>query len=199
MKSGMETPDNRLPTDGEVLYYPSFFSINESDGLFSALSNEIAWRHEPIVVFGRPVMQPRLTSWYGDPGKDYSYSGITMKPNPWTQALLVIKEKIERVSETTFNSALLNQYRDGRDSVGWHRDNEPELGENPVIGSVSFGGTREFQLRHCNDKGLKVSIDLEHGSFLLMRGSTQHHWMHSIPKRNAATGPRINITFRVIR
>ena len=192
-------PNNLLPFDGEAFYYPSFFPRKMSDDFFSSLSKEIAWKQEPIVIFGRAIMQPRLTAWYGDEGKEYSYSGITMKPNPWTSSLLNIKEKIEQISQAPFNSALLNQYRDGQDSVGWHRDNEKELGINPVIGSVSFGATREFQFRHCVDKTLKVSIELEHGSFLLMSGSTQHRWFHSIPKRNAAVDPRINITFRIVK
>jgi len=143
-------------------------------------------------------MQPRLTAWYGDPGKAYSYSGITMQPHNWTKALLEIKQRIEAVAGASFNSALLNLYRDGKDSMGWHRDNEKELGINPVIGSVSFGAARTFVLRHYTDKKLKQSIELTHGSFLLMRGRTQHCWEHSLPKRITSTGERINITFRRI-
>lgn len=189
---------NLLPTDGEVFYYTSIFSLVESDAYFSSLVSEIAWKQEPIFVFGKPIMQPRLTAWYGDQGKEYSYSGITMRPSLWTPTLLEIKQRIESISGVQFNSALLNQYRDGNDSVGWHRDNEKELGENPAIASVSFGATRTFHFRHSKNKELKTSIELEHGSLLLMTGETQHKWHHSILKTQKFVGPRINITFRVI-
>jgi alkylated DNA repair dioxygenase AlkB len=144
-------------------------------------------------------MQPRLTAWYGDPDKYYEYSGITMHPKKWTNTLLEIKHRIETLSPVTFNSALLNQYRHEKDSVGWHRDNEKSLGINPVIGSVSFGASRNFLFRHYADKTVRHSVELTHGSLLLMQGQTQHCWEHSIPKQTAATGPRINITFRKIQ
>ncbi len=149
-------------------------------------------------MFGKEVMQPRLTAWYGDSGKGYSYSGITMQPTPWNSTLIQIKEKIEKSSGVKFNSALLNFYRDENDSMGWHRDNEKELGENPSIGSVSFGATRTINFRHYFDKRLKNSIDLTDGSFLLMKGETQHYWQHSISKKSYPIGPRINLTFRTI-
>jgi alkylated DNA repair dioxygenase AlkB len=132
---------------------------------------------------GREILQPRLTAWYGDEGKSYSYTGITMKPLGWTNELFFIKERIELASGQTFNSALLNLYRDGNDSVGWHRDNEKSLGINPVIGSASFGEQRTFCLKHYKDKKLKKEIILTNGSFLLMVGETQHNWLHSIPKQ----------------
>lgn len=187
-----------LPSDGEVLYFDSFFSQDISDAYFAALFTEIEWKQEPIILFGRSVLQPRLTAWVGDDGVSYRYSGITMHPAPWGPILQEIKEKVEKASEVKFTSALLNQYRDGSDSMGWHSDDERELGKNPVIASVSFGETRKFHLRHRRDKQNKVSIDLKHGSLLLMRGETQHHWMHAIPKTRAKLGPRINITFRVL-
>ena len=126
------------------------------------------------------------------------YSGITVEPKPWTPILSEIKTRVEEVSNVTFNSVLLNYYRNERDSVSWHSDDEPELGENPIIGSVSFGDVRTFQLRHKTDKSLKISKELPDGSYLLMAGSTQHHWEHQIPKRTRQIGPRINLTFRVI-
>lgn len=187
---------NILPKDGEVFFYKNFFSKEISDSYYSELKNEIKWKQEPIILFGKEIMQPRLTSWYGD--KNYTYSGITLTPYPWTEGLLDIKNQIEKVSLVVFNSALLNQYRDGQDSMGWHRDNEKSLGENPIIGSVSFGATRSFQLQHIKDKHLKVSLDLSHGSFLLMKKNTQHLWKHRIPKTSFDIGPRINITFRVV-
>lgn len=143
-------------------------------------------------------MQPRLTAWYGDAGKDYSYSGITMQPLAWTDTLMAIKQSADKVAGVSFNSALLNLYRDGKDSMGWHRDNEKELGTNPVIASVSFGAPRRFLLRHYTDKKLVREIVLTHGSLLLMRGETQHYWEHSIPKTAKPAGSRINITFRIV-
>jgi alkylated DNA repair dioxygenase AlkB len=190
--------DNLLPREGEALYFPDFFPPTEADALFEALRETIAWRREAIVMFGRQVMQPRLTAWYGDPEARYTYSGVTLNPLPWTAELEAIRARLEAVAETTFNSVLLNQYRDQNDGMGWHSDDEPELGRDPVIASLSFGAPRDFQLRHRKDKSLKVSLKLAHGSLLLMRGQTQHHWAHALPKRAAPLGPRINLTFRAI-
>jgi alkylated DNA repair dioxygenase AlkB len=192
------TNGNILPQEGEAFFFPSFFDKEESDAYYQHLLTDIEWKQEPIKIFGKEIMQPRLTSWYGDSGKPYSYSGITMRPNQWTQPLLTIKRRIEAVAGVTFTGALLNQYRDGRDSMGWHRDNEKELGINPVIGSVSFGAGRKFQFRNYKDKKLTRSIELTHGSFLLMKGETQHHWEHQVPKTSIQKGIRINLTFRVI-
>uniref|UniRef100_B8HW11 2OG-Fe(II) oxygenase n=1 Tax=Cyanothece sp. (strain PCC 7425 / ATCC 29141) TaxID=395961 RepID=B8HW11_CYAP4 len=184
---------------GELVYYPHFFSLAESDRYLEQLTSEIDWRHEPIKVYGREILQPRLTAWYGDAGKSYTYSGINMQPQPWTAALLTIKQEIETIAGVIFNSVLLTLYRDGQDSMGWHSDDEPELGTNPIIASVSFGATRKFQLRHKSRKDLdKVVINLSHGSFLLMAGITQHHWQHQIPKTTKVTNPRINLTFRIV-
>lgn len=190
--------ENILPVDGEVYFYPALFSQEESDQLLKALTENIAWKQEPVFIMGKEIMQPRLTAWYGDADKSYSYTGITMAPHAWTKDLLIIKERIEKVAEHQFTSALLNFYRDGKDSMGWHRDNEKELGPNPVIGSVSFGIARNFHLKHRVDKNLKEKIALTHGSLLLMKGTTQHNWYHSIPKELKVEGGRINITFRTI-
>lgn len=195
----MEQFQNILPGDGEVNFFPHFFAAEDSDRYFNILREEIAWKQEPIKIMGKLVMQPRLTAWYGDPDKAYSYSGITLQPAAWTTILLEIKQRVETVSPAVFNSALLNQYRDHKDSVGWHRDNEKSLGINPVIGSVSFGATRTFHLRHYADKNVKHSLELTHGSLLIMHGQTQHLWEHSVPKQSRVTGPRINITFRTIK
>lgn len=190
--------DNILPFNGEALFYPQAFTTLESDSLMQSLVDNIQWKHEAILMFGKQVMQPRLTAWYGDSGKSYHYSGITMQPRPWTVDLLRIKQVAENIAGVAFNSALLNYYRNGQDSMGWHRDNERELGRNPVIASVSFGATRKFQLRYYSDKSITRSIQLSHGSLLLMRGETQHYWEHQLPKLKADAGARINITFRVI-
>lgn len=189
---------NLLPFDGVARYYPEFFSAIESDLYFNRLLEETAWKQEPIKIFGKEVMQPRLTAWYGDSDKTYTYSGITMQPYPWTSTLAAIKQRIETVAPVIFTSALLNLYRDGQDSMGWHRDNERMLGEKPAIGSVSFGATRMFQLRHYDRKEPLRSVPLAHGSFLLMEGTTQQYWEHRIPKTAKPVGSRINLTFRVI-
>lgn len=192
------TDENILPCQGEAIFYPGFFLSAESDHYLTILREEIKWKQEPIKIYGKEVMQPRLTAWYGDVDKKYSYSGITMQPQQWTQSLMEIKEKIEKAAGVHFTSALLNFYRDGKDSVGWHRDNEKQLGINPVIGSVSFGATRTFQFRNFKEKNIVRPVDLTHGSFLLMKGETQHYWEHQLPKTNKKTGSRINITFRII-
>lgn len=190
---------NILPFDGGVFYYPGLFATEEANHYFSYLEQHIQWKQEPIKIFGREVLQPRLTAFYGDPQIAYSYSGITMHPHPWNEGLLEIKQKVEQVAGVSFTGVLLNFYRNGKDSMGWHRDNEKDLGTNPVIGSVSFGAIRTFQLRNYKDKKLRKAIDLGHGSFLLMKGTTQHHWEHQLPKRAGNAAARINLTFRVIK
>ena len=154
--------------------------------------------NKTIKLYGKLVPIPRLTAWYGDSGKSYTYSKIAMSPEPWTPTLLAIKSKVEVLLGVQFNSVLLNFYRSGSDSVAWHSDDESELGENPVIGSVSFGGTRRFVFRHKYRKELNKEVDLSHGTFLVMKGTTQHFWQHQIPKTVKKVEPRINLTFRVI-
>ena len=189
--------ENLLPYKGEVYLYPAFFTAEESSRYLHNLTNTVAWKQEPIKIFGKEVMQPRLTAWYGD--KPYTYSGITMQPLPWTPVLSAIKEKTENIAGVHFTSALLNFYRTGKDSMGWHRDNENELGVNPIIASVSFGQSRTFKLRDYYKKGNSISLELGNGSLLLMRGETQHYWEHCITKTAKDVGTRINITFRVIQ
>lgn len=183
--------------DAEVIYFPLFFEKKEADYYFNALKNDIPWQQDNIKVFGKTYPQPRLTALFGNEGKPYSYSNINMQPHPWSLLLNTIKHKVENISETTFTTVLLNYYRDGKDSNGWHADNEKELGKNPVIASVSFGAERNFQLKHNSEK-LKKSIELEHGSLLLMKGKTQHCWKHQIPKTSRPTAERINLTFRLL-
>ncbi len=183
--------------DAEVVYFLGLFSLSEADLLFTQLQREVTWKQEKIKLYGQVHDLPRLTAWYGDPAKTYIYSGITVRSLEWITPLLEIKRRIEGVSDYSFNSVLLNRYRNGSDSVSWHADDEPELGQNPLIGSVSFGEARSFQMKH---KSLdeKRKIILEHGSYLLMKGSTQHYWLHQIPKSKRAMGERINLTFRNI-
>lgn len=186
--------------DADVTFFEEFFNKEESDVLFRNLFEKINWRHEKIRMFGKWIDQPRLTAFYGDTDKAYSYSGILMKPDPWNADLLVIKAKIEQQTGIEFTSVLLNCYRDGKDSMGWHADDEKELGKNPVIGSVSFGASRTFQLRHKFEKQIpRQDISLSNGSFLLMKGTTQHYWQHQIPKSSKLMNARINLTFRVIK
>lgn len=187
----------QLP-DADILFYPSLLNELESDRLLTELTRTIDWRQDWITIYGRSMPQPRLTAWYGDPGKSYTYSGLTLYPSPWTRPLLDLKAKAEAVSGLQFNSVLLNLYRDGNDSMGWHSDDESELGDNPAIGSLSLGGTRRFRLRHRTQKGLTHQLELTSGSFLLMQGATQHHWQHQIPKTKRLVPPRINLTFRTI-
>ena len=184
--------------DGEIRLFPGLFTDAESDAFFDALKREVDWKRERIRLFGRTVPQPRLTAWFGDPGAVYSYSGMVLAPAPWSNLLRDIKDRVDRAGEAAFNSVLLNRYRNERDSVSWHSDDELELGRNPTIASVSFGAVRTFQLRHKRDQSLEKRIDLPHGSLLLMTGATQHHWEHRVPKRRQPLGERINLTFRTI-
>lgn len=189
---------NLIPYHGEAYFFPGFFEDKEAGALMESLQNEVHWRQEPIKIFGKELLQPRLTAWFSNAGINYSYSGITMASEPWNESLIIIKNKVEAVAGVAFTGALLNLYRDGKDSMGWHRDNERELGTNPVIASLSFGTARKFQFRNYESKEDLISIDLTHGSLLLMKGETQHFWEHRVPKMNALAGSRINITFRVI-
>lgn len=195
---GQLHPSLSMP-DAEVVVFNEFFQPNESDQFLRTLLDQTNWRQEKIRMFGRQIDLPRLTAWYGDEGKAYTYSGISMLPDPWTQNLLSIKRRVDGAANVQFNSVLLSLYRSGQDSLSWHQDDEPELGENPVIASVSFGDTRSFQFRHKYRKELStVSVDLTHGSLLIMKSTTQKFWVHQVPKTARRVGPRINLTFRVI-
>ena len=185
--------------DADIEYYPNFFEIERANELFDKLKAEIPWQQDNITVFGKTYPQPRLTALFGNEGKPYSYSNILMQPNSWNALLLFIKNEIEEICHENFTTVLLNYYRDGKDSNGWHADNEKELGQNPVIASVSFGAERFFHLQHNTIKEQKLKINLEHGSLLLMKGTTQHFWKHQIPKTSKEIGSRINLTFRIIK
>jgi alkylated DNA repair dioxygenase AlkB len=169
-----------------------------SEAYLKNLLDDIQWRQEEMKIYGRQIKFPRLTSWYGDSNKPYTFSGITLNPNVWTKELLEIKNKIELQFDIAFNSVLLNLYRDGSDSISWHTDAEKELGQNPIIASVNFGATRKFQLRHKETKE-RIDINLENGSLLIMQGELQHYWQHQIPKTKKDIGQRINLTFRFIK
>lgn len=184
--------------DAELYYQPAFFKTIESNELFDALLRTIEWKQDTIKMYGRELPLPRLSAWYGENNKPYTYSGITLNPLSWTKELLLIKNKVETVTKVKFTSVLLNRYRSGQDYVGWHADDEKELGNNPVIGSVNFGATRKFQLRRKDDKLEKFEVELQHGTLLVMRGATQHFWQHQVPKTTHRIGERLNLTFRVI-
>jgi len=185
--------------DAEIIYFPAFLSREEADCLFLELLENIPWQQDEITVYGKKHLQPRLTALYGNKGKPYSYSNITMQPHNWTFALQKIKSLVENICETNFTTVLLNYYRDGNDGNGWHADNEKELGVNPIIASLSLGAERNFQLKHNTDTSQKKNIILENGSLLLMKSTTQHFWKHQIPKTAKTIGSRINLTFRVIQ
>lgn len=184
--------------DASIIYYPNFFSTEEATMLFDTLQKEIPWQQDDIKVYGKIYPQPRLTALFGNEGKSYSYSNITMHPYKWSPLLMSIKEKVEEATEVIYSTVLLNYYRDGKDSNGWHADNEKELGTNPIIASLSFGAERMFQLKHNAIPNQKINIPLAHGSLLVMKGTTQHFWKHQIPKTTKPIGPRINLTFRII-
>jgi alkylated DNA repair dioxygenase AlkB len=183
--------------DSEVFLYPAFFSAATADRFLVELRETTAWRQEAFTLYGKSINFPRLTAWYGDEGSSYVYSGIKNVPLPWTPAILKLKRAVEPVSGVEFNSVLLNHYR-GRDSVSWHADDEPEFGEEPVIASVSLGGTRTFQFKHKKRKKLKASVELTHGSLLIMRGGTQANWLHQVPKTAKHVEERVNLTFRKV-
>jgi alkylated DNA repair dioxygenase AlkB len=184
--------------NGEYLHISNFFDKSTSDNYFQTLLNTIDWKQEKMNMYGKELLFPRLTAWYGNNDKPYSFSGITLKPKQWNKELLEIKSKVETKTDVSFNSVLLNRYRNGNDSISWHTDAEKELGKNPIIASVNFGATREFQLRHIHTKE-KLSIQLSHGSLLIMLGELQHFWQHQIPKTKKPVSERINLTFRVIK
>ena len=183
--------------NGEYVFIPGFFNQLESDFYLKTLRETVLWKQESMSMYGKKIALPRLIAWYGNDDKPYSFSGVTLQPNPWTKEMIEIKNRIEPLAKVSFNSVLLNLYRSGRDSVSWHTDSEPELGKNPIIASVSFGATRKFQLRNIQTKE-KVELHLTPGSLLIMQGALQHHWQHQVPKTSMNVGERINLTFRVM-
>jgi alkylated DNA repair dioxygenase AlkB len=189
---------NLLPFDGEVYLYENFLPEHTPLHFFKQLEAGIIWKQEGMKMYGKQLNFPRLTAWYGEEGKVYKYSGLVNIPLPFSGLLKEIKEAVENKVGERLNAALLNLYRNGSDSMGWHCDDEKELGINPIIASVSFGETRLFQLKHKKIGKTTHNFPLPNNSFLLMKGATQHHWLHQIPKSTRPCKPRINITFRKI-
>jgi alkylated DNA repair dioxygenase AlkB len=192
-------PGERLPLeDADMRFWPAALAVEEASELLDRLLTGIDWQHEEVLIFGQRRPVPRLVAWHGDPGASYTYSGTSHQPLPWTPALELVRERVLSLTGCAFNSVLLNLYRDGRDGMGWHSDDEPELGRDPVIASVSLGAPRRFCLRHKRRKDQRLEVSLGPGSLLLMAGATQHHWVHAVPKTALPVGPRVNLTFRQI-
>lgn len=185
--------------DADIEFSPHFYAEAAASSLAATLIASAELEQQTLKIFGRDVVAPRLSAWYGDPGASYAYSGLRLEPKPWLPALDEIRNRLEQTTGHRFNSVLLNFYRDGRDSMGWHSDDEPELGEEPVIASLSFGGTRRFLLRHRTRRELDTLALLPgHGSLILMAGTTQSCWKHAVPKTTRRVDPRLNLTFRSI-
>jgi len=190
----------RLPMEDADVSYAGSFPLSETpEKLLQRLIDEVPWRSDSITILGKKYQQPRLIAWYGDAGASYTYSGITLEPLPWSDSLSSVRRSVERFCGSTFNSVLANYYRNNKDSMGFHSDDEPELGAQPVIASVSLGDERTFVMRHRRRKELSpVKLRLASGSVLLMKGTTQKYWVHGIPKQSLPCGPRVNLTFRRI-
>lgn len=188
-----------LPLAGaDVRLDPGWLEPAAADAMFAALSASIPWDNHPVRLFGREVPAPRLSCWMGDPEAAYRYSGLVRAPRPWVPAVRLLRERLRVQLGVDFNGVLANLYRDGRDAMGWHSDDEPELGEAPVIASVSLGATRRFLLRAREGDG-RLALDLPHGSLLLMAGRTQAAYRHALPRTRRPVGPRLNLTFRAVR
>ena len=182
-----------------VEYIENFFDFDQSQLYMKHLTNDIKWKREKIRMWGREIVTKKRIAWYADEGKSYTYSGSTFHPDQWNELLLEIKKYVEQYIKFQFNSVLLNEYPNGKVGMGWHSDNERELGIDPIIASLSFGANRDFIFKHKTNKSYEnIKIHLKSGSLLLMLGSTQHHWKHSLPKRLKVREPRINLTFRKI-
>lgn len=197
--SGVDKASQLDMPDASIEFLSDFLSYEKADDFKNVLLSETDWREEEIQVWGKWHKQPRLIAWYGDEGASYAYSGRRLKPKPWTPTLSELRYKVEQATSASFNSVLLNYYRDQNDRMGWHSDNESELGVRPTIASLSLGDTRIFLLRHKVRKDLKVrKMELSNGSLLIMSGCTQEFWQHAINKESRPAGPRVNLTFRMI-
>jgi alkylated DNA repair dioxygenase AlkB len=185
--------------DADVRLWPQALQRDAADALLAGLLQDVPWQTEDILIFGERRRVPRLVSWHGDPGTAYSYSGTAHEPLPWTPQLLQMRDQVQKLTGHVFNSVLLNLYRNGQDSMGWHADDEPELGRDPAIASVSLGATRRFKLRHRRRPEAAITLDLAHGDVLLMAGATQHTYVHSVPKTARPAGERINLTWRWVQ
>lgn len=194
---GLDWERIELP-GAELRWMPHWLSPDEASQWLAELRNTIPWEVHRIRIFGREVDSPRLSCWIGDADASYTYSRTRFEPHPWSVPLSALRERIEAACATRFNSVLANLYRDGNDSMGWHSDDEPELGPCPIIASVSLGAERTFRFRSRNDKTKVYTLTLPHGGMLCMSGQTQHRYQHDLPKMRGSVNPRINLTFRAI-
>lgn len=192
-----ETTVEYLPKDGSSVYYGTIWNSQDADSLLEELLTNIAWKNDEAILFGKRIITKRKVAWYGDLAFEYTYSKTTKRALPWTTALQHIKQKVEQLTGETFNSCLLNLYHDGSEGMAWHSDSESELKKQGAIASVSFGAQRKFAFKHKISKE-KIDIQLEHGSLLVMSGTTQQHWLHRIPPTKKVSQPRVNLTFRTI-
>jgi len=190
-------PVNLLPYDGEVIYYGPVVGPDKLSYYLQRLSDDIAWKHDEAVIFGKHIITKRKVAWYGDEEYAYTYSNTTKHALLWTKDLLALKELAEQLSGAKFNSCLLNLYHDGDEGMAWHSDDEKSLGKNTTIASLSFGAERNFAFKHKTTKQSRTLL-LENGSLLVMKGTTQTHWLHRLPKTTKVTRPRINLTFRTM-
>ncbi|HSA72934.1 MAG TPA: alpha-ketoglutarate-dependent dioxygenase AlkB [Nitrososphaeraceae archaeon] len=181
--------------DGAAYYYGKIFTFDEENGYFHSLLQNIPWKNDEVVVFGKHIVTKRKTAWYGDSKYEYIYSNTIKQALPWTRELVNLKQIVEKLSNTRYNSCLLNLYHDGNEGIGWHSDDEKSIEDNSSIASVSFGAERKFSFKHKQSKKI-ISVLLEHGSLLLMKDTTQKNWLHSLPKSRKITLSRINLTFR---
>lgn len=195
--SHIDESTNLLPADGEVYYFGTLFSAAEASYYLDQLLNHIDWRNDEAVIFGRLIQTKRKVAWYGDSDFSYTYSNRTKRALPWTPELLTLKGRVEHKTGETFNSCLLNLYHNGQEGMAWHSDAEKDLKRDGAIASLSFGAARKFAFKHKRTKET-VSMVLEHGSLLLMKGTTQTHWLHRLPSARRILNPRINLTFRTI-
>jgi alkylated DNA repair dioxygenase AlkB len=184
--------------EAELAFDPHWLAPGDADALLAALRTTIAWEVHRVRLFGREHPAPRLSCWIGDAGASYRYSGMRFEPHAWPSALANVRDRLRNELGFDFNSVLANLYRDGRDAMGWHSDDEPGLGPAPVIASVSLGATRRFVLRHRNDTARRLALELPHGSLLVMAGATQRQYRHALPRTARPVGERINLTFRRI-
>lgn len=189
---------NLLPQDGEVYYHGPVFSQKQADSFYLALIDEVNWKNDEVLMFGKKIITRRKTAWCADQDYSYTYSKIKRTAALWTPVLKIIKGLVEDVSQDTYNSCLLNLYHEGSEGMGWHSDNEPELKKQGTIASVSLGAERKFAFKH-KKSAQKVFLDLQHGSLLVMKGPTQSHWQHSLLTSKKVKAARINLTFRTIR
>lgn len=197
MKTNPNIAPNLLPYDGEVYYFGKILSDEDTNNYLKILFNTIPWDYDILHIFGKKIITKRKTAWFGDRSFAYTYSGSTKYALPWTKELVALKQLVENRTGTSYNSCLLNLYHNGSEGMSWHSDNEKELLEQGIIASLSLGSERKFSFKHKTTKQT-ISLNLEHGSLLVMRGTTQTHWLHSLPVSKRIHTPRINLTFRNI-